>query len=103
MPSNPSNAFRRPSMFIGRSVHDHRVNFTWVAEYMATHNLTMEVALEHLAKEMKDFAKDLSDTVDKLEGSDEQLLADCKVFCDGYKHMEDFYSPIPLIQMVKEP
>jgi hypothetical protein len=62
----------------------------------------MEVAMEHLAKKMKDFLANANQTIELLEKSDEDLMKECTVFVKEYIPAKDFYSPIPLVEMIKE-
>lgn len=98
MPSN--NSFRRPWMFT--NVDDPSVNQVWLAEYMAQHDLSLEVALEHLSKKMRDFVAEAKATADAIDRSDDALLAECRAFVNEYKPMKDFYSPIPRVKMFKD-
>lgn len=98
--SDNRNSFRRPWMF--KSVDCPEINPLWLAEYMHQHDLTMEVALEHLSKKMQDFLKEANAIVSMIDGSDDQLLKECRAFVEGYKPMKDFYTTIPLVQMFKE-
>lgn len=95
-----SNSFRRPWIFT--NVDEPTVNLTWVAEYMAQHDLSLEVALEHLSKKMRDFLADALSTANAIDRSDDQLLAECRSFVNAYKPMKDFYSPIPRVKMFKD-
>lgn len=98
--SNSSMSFRRPWMFT--NVETPEVNKVWLAEYMAQHELTMEVALEHLSQRMRDFIKGAKVTADLIDGSDPHLMAECTAFISAYKPTKDFYSPIPLVPVIKE-
>lgn len=94
-----SNSFRRPWLFT--NIEEPTPNMVWVAEYMNQHNLTLEVALEHMAKKMRDFLAATRDTVRLIEGSNADLLAEFNTFVENYKYMKDFYSPIPKVKMFK--
>lgn len=97
---NTSMSFRRPWMFT--NVETPEVNKVWLAEYMAQHDLTMEVALEHLSHRMRAFIKEAKAVVDLVDGSDAELMAECTAFVAEYKPTKDFYSPIPLVPVIKE-
>ena len=98
--SNTSMSFRRPWMFT--NVETPEVNKVWLAEYMAQHELSMEVALEHLSKSMRNFINEAKHTADLIDCSDANLLAECAAFVKDYKPTKDFYSPIPLVPVIKE-
>lgn len=97
---NTSMSFRRP--WILSSIDCPKINPVWLAEYMAQHDLSMEVAMEHMAYKLREFLLEAKHTVEQIEGSDEELMRECAAFVSEYKPMKDFYSPIPLIEMVKE-
>lgn len=97
---NTSMSFRRPWMFT--NVETPEVNKVWLAEYMAQHDLTMEVALEHLSHRMRAFIKEAKAVVDLVDGSDAELMAECTAFVAEYNPTKDFYSPIPLVSVIKE-
>lgn len=100
MPDQRSHSFRRPWIF--KSVDEPVINQVWLAEYMAQHNLTMEVALEHLTHKMREFLEKGMEVLEQLNEGDAELLKSCEVFVSKYQHAADFYSPIPLIPVIKE-
>lgn len=95
-----SQSFRRPWIF--KSIDEPDINYVWLAEYMAQHNLTMEVALEHLSHKMREFLEKGKEVLEQLDGSNPDLLKNCEVFVGSYQHAVDFYSPIPLVPFIKE-
>lgn len=78
---------------------DGTLNRVWVAEYMALHGVTMEVALEHAVHAMKNFAAGVKDTIAKLEMSDEETLNNIQCFQEKYKVVPGHYLQIPLVNM----
>lgn len=95
-----SNSFRRPWIF--NNVDDPSINLTWVAEYMAQHDFSLEVALEHLSKKMRDFLAEALTTANAIDRSDDKLMEEARAFVEAYKPMKDFYSPIPKVKMFKD-
>lgn len=95
-----SNAFRRPWIFT--NVDEPTPNKTWIAEYMAQHDLPLETALEHLSKKMRDFLADALTTANLIDRSDEDFMNECKMFVETYVPMKDFYAPIPKVKMFKD-
>lgn len=91
---------RWPSAFM--SSQTPNINPVWVAEYMREHNLSLEVAMEHMAVYLREFIRKLTKHVEKIEGSDQATLNQVKVFVDGYKPLEGYYSPIKLVRVIKE-
>lgn len=72
------------------------INPTWVALYMKTHDLSLEVAVEHATVHMRRFIDHALKSVEKLERSDEASLNQIKTFVDLYKP-DDYYGDIPLV------
>lgn len=92
-------SFRRPWIFM--SVDQPRINYLWLAEYKEQHKLSTEVALEHLAIKMREFIKEAKITLEKIEGSDANMLKEAEAFIEAYTPCKDFYSPIPLVDVFK--
>lgn len=92
-----STSFRRPVLMCTRPQGTQVVgdpNYTWIAEYMGQRKVSMEVAMEMLAMEYKKHIEAAKKGMERLLGSDEEMMKECRAFCDGYTYTEGFYSPI---------
>lgn len=96
----PPKSKRTP--FPWTSTKNPLINPVWIAEYMLQHDLSLEVAKEHLAVYMRDFIKQASRQAELLEGSDERTSNNIKVFVDTYKPIEGYYTEMPLINVLNK-
>lgn len=89
----------RPSLM---GVGSLDINPTWFAEYMATHEVPLETAVEHALILLHRHQTILADVIKSLETGNKDTMNRLETFIAEYKVKPDYFGPINLVPLPKE-
>lgn len=96
---------KKPSRFIPTSYNrtPAQPNPVWVAVYAKQHDLSVEVAIEHLAVHLERLGKEIADASKALASGEPDLITQITKLCEIYKIEEDQWGEIPLVDVLAKP
>lgn len=78
-------------------------NPVWVAVYAEQHELSVEVAMEHLAVHLAKLSKELGEAAAALASGEPDLITQITKLCEVYKIQPDDWDKIPLVDVLAKP
>lgn len=89
----------RPSLM---GVGSLDINYAWFAEYMATHEVPLETAVEHALILLHRHQTILADVIKNLETGNKDTMNRLETFIAEYKVKPDYFGPIKLVTLPRE-
>jgi len=80
-----------------------QANPVWVAVYAAQHELSVEVAMEHLAVHLAKLSKELAEAAEALASGEPDITTQITALCKIYKIEPNHWGSIPLVNVLAKP